>query len=158
MASLGALSYSLHRSLAAANNGREKWGYCTSTALSLTQNTGDEAESAIGGNGADWLRDGSCRAVAAGTQDVGAGEGPDWLKREAGTLEGISEEGTVAQVDPKRLCQFLLEECLSRGVVLHQPAMVVGIAKDKEGVLAGVKIREGTGHEIDSQSPSFSMP
>jgi hypothetical protein len=87
--------------------------------------------------------------MAAGTQDVGAGEGPGWLKPEAGALEGISEEGTVAQVDPRRLCQFLLDECLSRGVVLHQPAKVVGVAKDKEDVLAGVKIRADDGGEVD---------
>jgi hypothetical protein len=35
--------------------------------------------------------------------------------------------------------------------VLHQPAKVVGVAKDKEGILAGVKIREDTGHEIDGK-------
>jgi len=64
-------------------------------------------------------------------------------------LEGISGEGTVAQVDPRRLCQFLLEECLSRGVVLHQPANVVGVAKDKNGALAGVKIQAENGDETN---------
>lgn len=123
----------------------------------MTQNTGDEAESAISGNGADWLRNGSSRATAAGSQDEGAGDedGPGWLKPEAGTLEGISEVGKVAQVDPRRLCQFLLEECLLRGVVLHQPAKVASITKDKEGILAGVTIQEDTGHEIDGEYHLF---
>lgn len=157
MASLGALSYSLHRSLAAEHNGRERWGYSSSTALSLTQNTGDEAESAIGGNGPDWLRDGSSRATAAGSQEAGTGDGPGWLKLEAGTLDGISEVGKVAQVDPRRLCEFLLQECLSRGVVLHQPAKVVGITKDKEGILAGVIIQEGKGYEIEGERSSLAL-
>lgn len=91
--------------------------------------------------------------MATVTQDVGAGEGPRWLKSEAGTLESISEEGKVAQIDPRRFCQFLLDECLSRGVVLHQPAKVVGIAKDKKGILASVKVREDSGREIDSKCP-----
>ncbi|QDS75750.1 hypothetical protein FKW77_008539 [Venturia effusa] len=149
VASLGALSFSLHRSLAAEHNGRERWGYCSSTALSLTQNTGDEAESAIGGNGPDWLRNKSSRATAAASQESGGGDGPEWLGREAGSLEGISEMDKVAQVDPRRLCRFLLEECLSRGIVLHQPAKVVGITKDDEGTLAGVTIQENKGHETE---------
>ncbi|KAE9987846.1 hypothetical protein EG328_001272 [Venturia inaequalis] len=149
VASLGALSYSLHRSLAAEHNGRERWGYCSSVALSLTQDSGDEAESAIGGNGPDWLGDGSSRATAVGIQEAGAGDRPGWLKPETGTLDGISEVGKVAQVDPRRLCEFLLEECLARGVVLHQPARVIGITKDKEGILASVMIREEKGHEIE---------
>lgn len=159
VASLGALSYSLHRSLAARNNGRQRWGYCSSTALSLTQNTGDESESAIGGNGADWLRNGSSRAGAAGTQEPpGAGDGPEWLEKEAGTMEGISEVGEVAQLDPRRLCQFLLEQCLARGVILHQPAEVVGITKDKDGILVGVKIQEDTSYETDGEcSPNSTL-
>ncbi|TLD37630.1 fad dependent oxidoreductase superfamily [Venturia nashicola] len=148
VASLGALSYSLHRSLATEHNGRERWGYCPSVALSLTQDTDDEAESAIGGNGPDWLRDGSSRATTAGSQEAGAGERPEWLNSEAGTLDGISEVGRVAQVDPRRLCEFLLEECLSRGVVLHQPARVVAITKNEENVLAGVVIQEEQGLEV----------
>lgn len=157
VASLGALSYSLHRSLAAEHNGRERWGYCSSSALSLTQDTGDEAESAIGGNGPDWLLDGSSRATAAGSQETGAGDRPEWLKPEAGTLDGISDVGKVAQVDPSRLCEFLLEECLSRGVVLHQPAQIVGIAKDTEGTLAGVTIQEDKGHEFEGDRLSLPL-
>jgi glycine/D-amino acid oxidase-like deaminating enzyme len=65
-------------------------------------------------------------------------------------VEVISPENTVAQIDPKRLCEFLLEQCASRGVIVHQPANVVSVAKDARDELAGVRIVKADGTETDS--------
>lgn len=77
------------------------------------------------------------------------GGGPGWLVRGKGSsLEIISRDDSVAQVDPMRLCRFLLEECVARGVKVYQPARVVSVAKDSRGELAGVRI-EKEGEEVD---------
>ncbi|KAL8867105.1 MAG: hypothetical protein Q9174_005876, partial [Haloplaca sp. 1 TL-2023] len=61
-ASLGKLSFDLHRKLAEENNGYERWGYSPSTATSLADivdNGGEEDD------GQDWVAQGLSRAIAA---------------------------------------------------------------------------------------------
>ena len=89
-------------------------------------------------------------------RDFGEGNGPAWLvKREGDKLEVIAKDETVAQVDPKRLCEFLLGECKERGVVVHQPANVVSASRDMRDMLAGVRIAGMDGLETDSKSLSL---
>lgn len=92
-ASLGTLSFKLHKHLAHAHDGRRNWGYAASTGISLSQDT----ESAVGGSGEDWLADGTSRAQAAREDRVIGQQGPVWLRPKEG-LEVISQEGTVAQM------------------------------------------------------------
>ncbi|PWY85034.1 FAD dependent oxidoreductase superfamily [Aspergillus heteromorphus CBS 117.55] len=136
LAPLGELSFNLHESLAAENGGAEKWGYMKGTALSLgsTSNKG-------GARGDDWLRAGTSRAeTAAGTSKTAA-EVPDWLTQQQGaTVERISDKDTTAQVDPSRLCQFLMDACLARGVKLHYPAKASSLVKDEGGTITAIKI------------------
>lgn len=76
--------------------------------------------------------------------------GPAWLARQHGdSLDLIGAHGTVGQVDPLRLCGFLLEQCQSRGVHLHQPAKAISIARDDQHHLSGVRIQDSQGHESD---------
>ena len=146
VAPLGALSFKLHKELAEAHGGREKWGYCKSTCTSLTY----DSETAVGGSGEDWMRDGSSRANAAGAYESAEGDGPAWLTRAKGAnLEIISQDGSVAQVDPKRLCQFLLGESMARGVKLHHPGKVISVSKDMRDELASVRIAFADGTETD---------
>lgn len=146
VAPLGALSFKLHKELAEAHGGREKWGYCKSTCTSLTY----DGETAVGGSGEDWLRDGSSRANAAGVYEFADGNDPTWLTRAKGaSLEIISKDGSVAQVDPKRLCQFLLGESVARGIKLHHPAKVISVSKDTKDELASVRIAFTDGAETD---------
>jgi hypothetical protein len=49
--------------------------------------------------------------------------------------------------DPEKLCEFLLETCQERGVELHVSARPVGIAKDENGRLAGLKVNRENGKE-----------
>ena len=86
---LGALSFNLHKQLAEANNGGEKWGYSRSTAYSL--------EESIGGQGEDWLSEGASRVRAANKSGSGNWDGPTWLT-DNGSLEVISTGDTTAQV------------------------------------------------------------
>ncbi|KAF3385948.1 hypothetical protein DPV78_012668 [Talaromyces pinophilus] len=126
LAPLGKLSYELHKELAAEYDGGRRWGYMPGTALSLdVSTTGKEGG---GGTGYDWLRDGSSRALAASGSKAGELEMPEWLtKQKGGRVEVISDEDTVGQVDPLRLCHFLHETTTSRGVKWHHPAHVVSV-------------------------------
>ena len=91
------------------------------------------------------LRHGTSRTQAAPTVEYGSLEGrsPPWLRRVQGDqIELTSEDGTTGQVDPLLLCQFLLEECLKRGVRLHHPATVLSVSSDVRGELSGARIAD----------------
>ncbi|MCJ1392023.1 hypothetical protein MMC18_004890 [Xylographa bjoerkii] len=133
LASLGALSFDLHKELSEHNNGAEKWGYCRSTGTSLAEVKGKRGD--------EWLRDGTSRAEAAATHDFKDGYGPAWLTRSrGGNVEVISEDDSTAQVDPLRLSRFLLSTCLERGVQLHQPCQPLSINTDSAGKISSITI------------------
>ncbi|KAF2019636.1 FAD dependent oxidoreductase [Aaosphaeria arxii CBS 175.79] len=139
-ASLGILSFQLHKQLAESNNGRKIWGYSRSTGISYSQDT----ESAIDGSGEDWLSNGTSRAQAAGTRHNVESNRPVWLKEVDGaSLEVISHDRSTAQIDPLRFCRWMLEQCLQKGVQLHQPAKVTSINTDGASQLNGVRIQKG---------------
>ncbi|KAK3997002.1 FAD dependent oxidoreductase [Cladorrhinum sp. PSN332] len=140
LSELGALSFNEHARLASENRGREKWGYSSATCISYAASAAliDSDK-----RGDDWLRDGTSRANAAPVvlDDTQQSKTPGWLRRREGDhLELISDEGTTAQVDPLRLCQFLLDESLKKGVLLYQPAKAVAVCVDGNGKLSGVRV------------------
>lgn len=139
IAALGALSFDEHRRLAQENGGKEKWGYSPATCVSYAASAAARDSQK---RGDDWLRDGTSRADAAPViLDAGSNKAPVWLRRLDGDhIELISDEGTTAQVDPLLLCQFLLGECVKRGVQLHHPAKAMSVSQDEKGELAGVRI------------------
>lgn len=139
LAKLGELSFDLHKQLAEENNGYERWGYSQSSGTSL-------AESAEAGNGADWLREGVSRSIAAARNCDAGGDRPTWLRRQS-ELDVISDGSTTAQVDPLRLCHFLMKSCISRGVHLHQPARPVAVTRNSSGTLSTVTVVDTTTHE-----------
>ena len=124
---LGALSFDLHKQLAQEHHGTEAWGYCPSIALSL--------EESVGEGGDDWLGEGLSRVRAAAKEQENSDEDrdadiPPWLKlSDPSKLDIISMGDTTAQVDPRRLCEFLLKECRAKGVQIHQPAEVISLSK-----------------------------
>ena len=91
LASLGALSFDLHKELAEKYNGAKHWGYSKSTGTSL--------EESIGQKGEDWLLDGASRSVAAKNTNGGrlGDDRPAWLKGK-GNLDVISRGDSTAQV------------------------------------------------------------
>jgi len=139
LAKLGELSFDLHKQLAEENSGYERWGYSWSSGTSL-------AESAEAGNGADWLREGISRSTAAARSSEAIGDGPTWLRRRA-ELDVMSDGSTTAQVDPLRLCHFLMESCLSRGVHLHQAARPFSVTRSSCGALSAITV-------VDTQKTS----
>jgi glycine/D-amino acid oxidase-like deaminating enzyme len=151
VAPVGALSFRLHRELAEKYGGAERWGYSRGTAASLTRN--QKSASKPGARGEDWIRDGGSRAAASGIiNEFVTGVEPLWLTKEIGNdLEVVSEEGTVAQVDPKRLCRFLLDAYLERGVKLYRPAKVVKADKNVRDKLSGVRMATDNGDEVDGK-------
>ena len=77
---------------------------------------------------------------------------PGWLRRTPdGIMEVISREGTTAQIDPFRFCQWMAKELQRRGVNVHQPARAREIIKNEDDVLCGVKLQKGEGDEAISQ-------
>ena len=90
LARLGALSFDLHKQLAEEKNGYEKWGYSRSSGTSLEESVG-------AANGADWLREGASRSVAAARTGNAGGSGPTWLQRHS-DLDVMSDGSTTAQV------------------------------------------------------------
>jgi glycine/D-amino acid oxidase-like deaminating enzyme len=99
------------------------------------------------------MRDGTSRASAANTKNIAVSDGPAWLKKDGGTQEIISREGSVAQVDPLRFCTWLLESVRARGVEVHYPARAISVSKDENGYLNGVRIsKDGT--ETERMLPS----
>jgi glycine/D-amino acid oxidase-like deaminating enzyme len=156
VSSLGALSFKLHADLANAHSGRTTWGYSQSTGISLSQ----DSESAIGGSGEDWLENGTSRAQLANYNRPWEEQAasPEWLRRtQEGIMEVISRDGTTAQIDPLRFCQWILEEVKQRGVKIHQPATATAIVKDAADVLCGVRISGGEGAESDAECKAQSM-
>ncbi|KAK0612976.1 FAD dependent oxidoreductase [Bombardia bombarda] len=141
---LASLSFEEHRRLAESHGGKEKWGYTTSTSLGYAAST----EKKSGKRGDNWLRDGTSRAdtapeVIINELDARAPpeSAPSWLRRVAGDhIELITNDGTTAQLDPLLLCQFLLQECLKRGVKLHHPAAALSVSTDVRGELSSVRI------------------
>ena len=96
VAPLGALSFDLHKELAAEHNGAEKWGYSRSTGTSLTQVKGQRGD--------EWLREGTSRAETAGTHKFHKGYGPAWLMwSKHGKVEIISQDDTLPKCSCLRL-------------------------------------------------------
>jgi len=158
---LGRFSFRLHRELAEQYGGREKWGYLRSSGVSYS--AGKVGKGRRGERGEDWLRQGGSRGDVVGVSEAYVNDNePAWLKREEGdSIEVIGEEGSLAQVyvippkqqfmtmpqtkanknsDPLRLCKFLLQACLSRGVQLHHPARAISLGKDMRDELSSIKI------------------
>ncbi|KAI1080543.1 FAD dependent oxidoreductase [Whalleya microplaca] len=135
-AELGALSFEEHRKLAEKEDGARKWGYARSTSISLASSARSKKRVDV------WCRDGASRAEAA-SGDSSVGVAPPWLRREEGdAVEVISDKGTVAQVDPLQLSQFLLQKCLDAGVQLHHPAKAISIQTDVRNELSSICIAD----------------
>ena len=144
VAPLGELSFNLHQKLATDHNGEERWGYAASTALSLAIDEGRGVGK--GERGEDWLLEGTSRANVAlpkAEGDVLKEDGtPAWVTRQkGGTLDTISSEDGCAQVEPRQLCEFLMEKSRERGVLVHMPARATDIIRGQDGAVTGVVVQ-----------------
>ncbi|KAK5075051.1 hypothetical protein LTR64_001256 [Lithohypha guttulata] len=152
-ASLGELSFNLHKELAAKHDGARKWGYAPSKVYSLaidSRGMGKQAKDE------HWLQSGTSRSgVAPSSADGATGPGADrhemvnddgspaWFTRQRnGALEVLDDEGNCAQVEPRQLCQWLIERCKERGVQIHTGCIACSIFKNAEGKVAGIKVRK----------------
>lgn len=155
-ASLGELSFRLHKELADANDGPRHWGYAPSITYSL----------AIGRRGVgskkvrdeEWLEEGTSRAGVAGPgaeDQLPTGDGaqrqemlnadgtPAWFApQKDGTLDIISSPDGCAQIEPKRLCRWLIKKCEERGVKIHTKCTATNIVKGPDGKVSGLKVRK----------------
>ncbi|KAL8729576.1 MAG: hypothetical protein Q9166_004656 [cf. Caloplaca sp. 2 TL-2023] len=142
-ASLGRLSFDLHKKLAKEHNGYEKWGYSRSTATSLAETIGGAEE-------VDWLGEGTSRVKAAKRIAENDDTRPVWLNPRHGRPDIIDKGDGTAQVDPYELCHFLLSECKSRGVKVHQPAKATAVTRNAAGALSSIHVKStDTSEEYD---------
>ncbi|EXJ90474.1 hypothetical protein A1O1_03577 [Capronia coronata CBS 617.96] len=153
---LGALSYRLHRELAEKHNGPRRWGYSGSHVYSLTlEETGVDGKRKKT-RGEDWLIEGTSRAglvgvnseatrprhvPGAGTLMNADGTPAVFAPHVGGTLETIAGAEECAQVEPRELCQFLLDECKKMGVQVHLSTRASAVLTDEKGVLTGLKLQ-----------------
>ncbi|KAM0326202.1 hypothetical protein ACHAQA_006799 [Verticillium albo-atrum] len=127
LASLGELSFNEHKKLAEENDGRTKWGYSKTGTFSHAL----KPVTLGGKRDTDWLETGESRAQVVEAAESKHPAGPEWLRRTDGDdVQLISDDGSTAQVDPLRLCRWLLEVCKSRGVQIHHPAKALSIRTD----------------------------
>lgn len=103
MLPLGALSFSLHKSIAKDHNGSEQWGYSGSTGISLGHSLdGDDAEAEAQEGAENWLLQGTSRAqVAQRNEQYGKSndDRPRWLRvGKSQSCEVISGIDSTAQV------------------------------------------------------------
>ena len=138
LASLGELSFDLHKQLAEENNGYEKWGYSPSSGSSLEEQIEERG---------DWLAEGASRSVAAAKTAQDRENGPSWLKYKD-ALDVMSDGSSTAQVNPLLLCHFLLESCTSRGVHIHKAHRPVSLCRSSSGALASVNIIDTSTRDI----------
>ncbi|KAF9648203.1 nucleotide-binding domain-containing protein [Thelephora ganbajun] len=131
VAELGAFSFDLHKELAGQFDGRKKWGWSQSTVINLdvTGSRKKDSNKELDGEW-DWIQSGDSRVTTAGpTGDEESVEHPPWLNNFAGARP-LADRTSTAQLDPLRLCNFLLDQCLSRGSVrIHKPALIIAFVK-----------------------------
>ena len=155
-ASLGALSFGLHRSLAKQHDGAKRWGYAGSHVYSLSIDDRGVSKRSRKSAEEDWLSAGTSRAdVAPGTSDAVESNGsgakrdetmnpdgtPAWISPQAnGTLDTIGSPSDCAQVEPRELCEYLLSECESRGVQIHLSSRPTSLTTDSSGKIDGVTL------------------
>jgi glycine/D-amino acid oxidase-like deaminating enzyme len=156
VASLGALSFKLHRELAQRHAGQEKWGYAGSLVYSLSvDETGVSSKPREEkGNGEDWISDGTSRAQVAprannnGKDMVNPDGSPAvWTPQRGGTLEAISSSENCAQIEPRELCDFLLEQCEKSGVEVMTSTRASEVLTDDHGAVKGLKAISSTNGE-----------
>ncbi|KAH9968854.1 FAD dependent oxidoreductase [Russula dissimulans] len=170
-ASLGVLSFDLHRRLADEHDGSRRWGYSPTTVISLP-----EARLVLNNKkGQDGLREGLSRSASASAPAPAAAADserhdptalPQWLAagRDPTTTittqaappspaNVVSSDFTTAQINPQELCHFLLDQCRSRNVHVHHPVtpttLVLSSLPDDSttATITGLTVRSPDGSE-----------
>lgn len=167
-ASLGRLSYKLHRELARQYNGQTLWGYAGSHTYSLSINDPNVQKNGKKTRGEDWLLAGTSRASLAPrsyahpiqpnegdpTDGLNADGTPRVFTPQANAIvETVASHNECAQVEPRELCSFLLSECRSRGVQVHLSTDAVGVVTSPSGNLTGIALSSPSGAETPSHLP-----
>lgn len=150
VAALGDFSFKLHRELAESFDGQTRWGYSGSHVYSLSL---DDAPAGV--RGEDWLLAGTSRAEAVGRRAVGhvnaPGEKvnkdgtPAWIApQQKASWNVIASADDCAQVEPRKLCEFLLEQVQKRGVEILLSTKATQVLKGKDGGIQAVKLESTT--------------
>jgi glycine/D-amino acid oxidase-like deaminating enzyme len=144
VASLGALSFKLHRELAREHDGMRRWGYSGSHVFSLSVNgKAASGKGKAGENGHGWYRDGGSRAQVASGKVKGEmlnddGSPAVWTEQPGGSLETIGTPESCGQVEPRELCEFLIQQCEDRGVLFLLDTKATNVVQGDDGQFQGL--------------------
>ncbi|KAI0832651.1 hypothetical protein BC628DRAFT_1347733 [Trametes gibbosa] len=108
-----------------------------------------------GQGGLDWLLQNTSRAGVldddsenahsdrgfSSDRDEAGDTLPRWLRAKPDALQMISDRKSTAQIHPRQLCEFLLEQCLAAGVTLHHPARATELWVDEDDPESLTRIR-----------------
>ena len=97
---LGELSFKLHRELAEAFNGRQRWGYAGSTSLSVSQIQDHGSEHEKDNGWEDWLFGGRSRGFMGTKSSTSISESswPEWLPMRGVNGSVLSGPESTAQL------------------------------------------------------------
>ncbi|KPI44196.1 putative oxido C1F5.03c [Cyphellophora attinorum] len=124
-ASLGGLSFALHRRLADEHDGFRKWGYVGTRTYSLSIDERGVGSAAKQSRGEDWVTSGTSRA---GVAPANAREDSAREQNAIDATEMLNPDGSRHASRHSRL--FLIEKCKARSVEFHLSTTPLGIETD----------------------------
>ncbi|KAL8658505.1 MAG: hypothetical protein Q9226_000958 [Calogaya cf. arnoldii] len=111
-ASLGLLSFDLHKKLAEEHNGYEIWGYSRSTAPNLAETIGEGEEE-------DWMGQGTSRAKAAKRIAENDDPRPVWLAPRHGKPDIIDQGDGLPKTLPRSKIQVPISSLAGHSLLLR---------------------------------------
>ncbi|KAK9371184.1 FAD dependent oxidoreductase [Lipomyces kononenkoae] len=158
-ASLAELSFVLHEELAEIYDGKKRWGYRPSRAWSAGKRRRHDTDKQYRELTEERLRkqqrERSDEAVVdrLHSHHLGAksdeekvsseqAEPPDWIFCEEETTFLIAGPDECAQINPYQLCEFLLEQCISKGVEVLYPYRLDSLTTNQDGGIANAVLRD----------------
>ncbi|KAK9238124.1 FAD dependent oxidoreductase [Lipomyces kononenkoae] len=146
-ASLAELSFVLHQELAEIYGGKTRWGYRPSQAWSAgkrRRHNTDEEYRQVTEERLRKQREGAETADPTFSHHRGANsdeekvsteeaEPPDWIFCDEEKTFLIAGPHECAQINPYQLCEFLLEQCISKGVEVLYPYRLDSLTTKEDG-------------------------
>ncbi|KAK9322136.1 FAD dependent oxidoreductase [Lipomyces orientalis] len=154
-ATLAELSFLLHEELAEIYDGKTKWGYRRSRAWTVGMQSRAQTEEEYRTVTEERLRKQKAKAVDSGAsarhhsemneeEQVLAEDAqpPDWIFCDEEKTFQIAGPGECAQVNPRQLCEFLLEQCIAMGVEVLHPYHLSSLTVDEDGMIVTAVLRD----------------
>ncbi|KAJ8098319.1 FAD dependent oxidoreductase [Lipomyces tetrasporus] len=156
-ATLAELSFLLHEELAEIYDGKTRWGYRRSRAWTVGMQRRAQTEEEYRAVTEERLRKQKANAIDTGTSSFSRhhsqmneeeqvlaedAQPPDWIFCDREKTFQIAGPGECAQVNPRQLCEFLLEQCIAMGVEVLHPYHLSSLTVDEDGMIVTAVLRD----------------